>query len=279
GQWLKETGRHSDIILATKFGYQNQDLQDRKPYSKPSYIRKALERSLKNLQTDYIDIWYQHRVDKEVPIEIVMQTLGEFVKEGKIKYIGLSECSAETLRRAKGVPRVGEKLVVVQMEYSMFTLDVEREEFASAMKDTGVGLMAYSPLNSGLASGRYRSRADFDKDDGRLILPRFSEENFPKNLVIVDKMQEVGKKVGVTSGQIALAWILAEHDNFVPIPRCRNPARLEENAIAGEIALSEEDVQVIRQLAKEADKAFGPRYPLAYIPEGDCNKLTDWKGE
>ncbi|KIJ27072.1 hypothetical protein M422DRAFT_37941 [Sphaerobolus stellatus SS14] len=279
GNWLKDTGRRSEITLATKFGYQNEEIGDRKPCSKPSYIRRAVERSLKNLQTNYIDIYYQHRVDKEVPIEVVMKTLGELVNEGKIKYIGLSECSPATLRRAKAVPGAGDKLVVVQMEYSLFTLDVEREEFAQALKDTGVGLVAYSPLNRGLASGRFRSRADFDKDDARLILPRFSEENFPKVIAIVDKLQEIGKRTGLTSSQVALSWIVAEHDNFVPIPGCRNAARLEENAGSGEVKLSADDVNAIRELAKEADQTVGPRYPVVYIPEGDCIALAEWKGE
>ncbi|KIJ27299.1 hypothetical protein M422DRAFT_271552 [Sphaerobolus stellatus SS14] len=161
------------------------------------------------------------------------------------------------------------------MEYSLFTLDVEREEFAQVLKETSVDLVAYSPLSRGLASGR----KDFDEDDVRLILPRLSEENFPKVIAIVDKLQEIGKRTGLTSSQVALAWIIAEHDNFIPIPGCRNSARLEENATAGEVKLSSEDVKAIRELAKEADNTVGPRYPPAYIPEGDCIVVTEWKGE
>ncbi|KIJ44653.1 hypothetical protein M422DRAFT_30310, partial [Sphaerobolus stellatus SS14] len=192
GEWFKTTGRRSEIFLATKFGARDPDTPNNTARnSKPSYIRFAVERSLKKLQIDTIDLYYQHRVDPEVPIEVVMQTLGELVNEGKIRYIGLSEASADTLRRAKAVPGVGDKLIAVQNEFGLFTLDVEKGDFMKAVEETGVSVVTYSPLNRGMASGRYRSRADFDKDDLRLILPRFSEENFPKSLAVVDKLQAI----------------------------------------------------------------------------------------
>ncbi|KIJ22670.1 hypothetical protein M422DRAFT_39972, partial [Sphaerobolus stellatus SS14] len=283
GEWFKTTGRRSEIFLATKFGARDPDTPNNlNPAinSKPSYIRFAVERSLKKLQMDTIDLYYQHRVDPEVPIEVVMQTLGELVNEGKIRYIGLSEASADTLRRAKAVPDVGEKLIAVQNEFGLFTLDVEKGDFMKAVEETGVSVVAYSPLNRGLASGRYRSRADLDKDDLRLIfLPRFSEENFPKSVAVVDKLQAIAKDKGLSSSQIALAWILASHPNFIPIPGCQNIARLEENSASAEVSLTEDEVKALRAIAEEADGVTGPRYPLLHTPKGDCIPLDQWKGE
>jgi len=277
GEWFQKTGRRSEIFLATKFGGWDPESSTRDSNSKPSYIRKAIARSLSKLKIDTIDLYYQHRVDPDVPIEVVMETLGEFVKEGKIRYIGLSECNAETLRRAKAVPGVGEKLVAVQMEFGPFSLDVEKGDFMKAVVETGVSVVAYSPLNRGLATGRFRSRADFAPDDFRLLLPRFSEENFPKNLGLVDKLQSIAEKTGLKSSQVTLAWIMAEHANFIPIPGCRNIARFEENASAAEVHLSPEHVKEIRKLANEADNVAGMRY--SGIPEGKCIPMNEWKGE
>jgi aryl-alcohol dehydrogenase-like predicted oxidoreductase len=155
GKWFTQTGRRSEIFLATKFGSQVIGAKPPRRSSAPSYIRQAVARSLGQLNVAHIDLYYQHRVDPNVPIEIVMQTLGELVEEGKIKYIGLSECSADTLRRAKAVKGVGDKLIAVQMEYGPFSLDIEHGDFMKAVEETGVAVVAYSPLCRGLASGRY----------------------------------------------------------------------------------------------------------------------------
>lgn len=155
GKWFAKTGRRSEIFLATKFGAQVIGANPPKRSSAPSYIRKAIARSLEQLQVSQIDLYYQHRVDIDVPIEIVMQTLGELVDEGKIKYIGLSECSADTLRRAKAVKGAGEKLIAVEMEFGPLSLDVEHGDFMKAVEETGVAVVAYSPLSRGLATGRY----------------------------------------------------------------------------------------------------------------------------
>lgn len=158
GKWFVETGRRSEIFLATKFGAQDVTLPwddpNNGPISKPSYIRRAVQRSLENLKTDYIDLYFQHRVDPAVPIEIVMETLREFVDKGQLRWIGLSECSAATLRRARAVKGVGEKIIAAQMEFSPFSLHVEKSGFVDVIKETGVALVAYSPLGRGMVSGK-----------------------------------------------------------------------------------------------------------------------------
>ncbi|KAG6908484.1 hypothetical protein DXG01_004487 [Tephrocybe rancida] len=265
GKWFTETGRRSEIFLATKFGAQDQSIGDGKPISKPSYIAKAFQLSLVKLQTDYIDLYYQHRVDPDVPIEIVLDALRPFVEEGKIKWIGLSECSIDTLKRAKAVKGVGEKVIAAQMEFNPFELAIEKTGFVDASEEAGIAVVAYSPLARGMVTGRH-------------TLPRFSEENFPKNLKIVDELQKFADKYSATTGQISLAWILAEHPNFVPIPGCRSAARIEENAHAAEIILEAEDVKAIRTVV-EAAEVSGERYQAALIPKVDSLPLSEWQGE
>ncbi|KAF8529469.1 NADP-dependent oxidoreductase domain-containing protein [Gautieria morchelliformis] len=209
-----------------------------------------------------------------------LEVIVELVSEGKIKYIGLSECNADTLRRAKAVKGAGDKLIAVQMEFGPLSLDIEQGDFMKAVEETGVAVVAYSPLSRGLATARFKSRADFEEGDFRLYLPRFSEENFPKNLVVVEKLKEIGQKTGnLSSGQVALAWILAEYPNVIPIPGSRTVERLEENVAAGEVQLAPEDVKAIRKLAEEANGVGGPRYPPQYVSDGMCIPLNEWKGE
>ncbi|EDR16197.1 uncharacterized protein LACBIDRAFT_227919 [Laccaria bicolor S238N-H82] len=280
GKWFETTNRRKDIFLATKFGSFNLA-------STPDtfvYRLFAFLRSLSELKTDYVDLYYQHRVDPKVPIEVVLETLREFVEAGKIKYLGLSESSIETLKRAKNVKGLGEKVIAVQMEYSPFTLDIELpcKSFAQEAEDLGISVIAYSPLARGLITGRYRSRADFDQDDFRLILPRWSEENFPKNLEVVDKLKQIAQKYSATPSQVTLAWILAEHPTWIPIPGSRTIERIEENARGAEIELSVEAIKEIRELVDKAEVA-GSRNPaldwlLAGV-EGNSLPLAEWKGE
>ncbi|EJC99969.1 Aldo/keto reductase [Fomitiporia mediterranea MF3/22] len=283
GKWFAETGRRSEIFLATKFGGWDPEGKFGKPgepVSTPTYIKYALERSLKRLGTDYIDLYYQHRVDPNVPIEVVLETLREPVEKGTIRWIGLSECSVETLRRAKAVKGVGERVVAAQMEFSPFTLDIEKDGFAKAAKDLGVAVVAYSPLGRGLVSGKYRSRAAFEEGDFRLSQPRFSEENFPKNVVLADKFQAIADKYKSTASTVALAWILATSENYIPIPGCRTIERVEENAQGAELRLTPEDIATIHALSEAAD-VQGDRYSLAFAAsvEGNCIPLEQWKGE
>ncbi|EJD08581.1 Aldo/keto reductase [Fomitiporia mediterranea MF3/22] len=281
-KWFAGTGRRSGIFLATKFGAADPEgkFGGGQAISTPSYIKHALERSLKRLGTDYIDLYYQHRVDPSVPIEVVIETLRKPIEEGKIRWIGLSECSSETLRRAKAVKGVGEKVIAAQMEFSPFTLDVEKSGFAKTAEELGVSIVAYSPLGRGLISGRFRSRADFDANDVRLLFPRFSEENFPKNVELVDKIKTIADKYNATPSQVTLAWILATSQNYIPIPACRSVERVEENAHSAELRLAPEDVHAIRTLTEAAD-IRGERYPSAYMAhlEGNCIQLEEWKGE
>ncbi|KAJ7646899.1 NADP-dependent oxidoreductase domain-containing protein [Roridomyces roridus] len=276
GDWCTKTGRRSDIFLATKFGLTQLDNHERRLCSKPDYIKEALQKSLKALQTDYIDLYYQSRVDPSVPIEIVLETLRPFVDNGVIKYLGLSECSVATLRRAKAVPGVGDKVVAVQMEYSPFELGIERNGFLEVARELGVTVVAHSPLARGIITGRYQSLDDFEVDDARRHYPRFSPENFPKNVKLVEVFQRLAEKYGATPSQVALAWILAQHPDLVSIPGTKAVSRLEENLRSVDISLSHEDMGAIRKLAEQADDVIHGSRALV-IPEEDCIELGDWK--
>ncbi|KAG6902931.1 hypothetical protein C0995_009323 [Termitomyces sp. Mi166 len=290
GQWFTTTGRRSEIFLATKFGARELGSEDVKPISKPSYITKAVNRSLNKLKTNYIDLYYQHRVDRDVPIEVVLETLKPFVEKGQIRWIGLSECNIDTLKRARAVPGIGEKVIAAQMEFSPFELYLEKTGFVDAIDEAGMAVVAYSPLGRGLVTGRHViSPADFPDDDFRKHLPRFSKENFPKNLKIIDELQKIADKYNATTSQITIAWILAEHPNcnflkyvnsllVIPIPGVRSVQRLEENAHAAEIMLEQEDAKAIRAVVESAE-VEGERYPSFIMPTGDCIPLSEWKGE
>ncbi|KAF8055567.1 Aldo/keto reductase [Lyophyllum atratum] len=270
--------RRSEIFLATKFGAWDPSKDDHKPNSKPAYIRSEFAKSLSRLQTSYVDLYYQHRVDPEVPIEVVLETLRPFVETGRIKWIGLSEPSIATLKRAKAVKGVGAKVIAAQMEFSPFKLYVEKTGFVDVINEYDMAVVAYSPLGRGLVTGRFRSPADFEEGDYRKQSLRFSNENFPKNLKIVDELKKVADKYTATNSQITLAWILAEHPNFIPIPGVRNIERFEENAHGAEITLAPKDVKAIRDVVEKADVA-GERYAASSMPNGDCIPLSEWKGE
>ncbi|KAF7978065.1 hypothetical protein HWV62_1705 [Athelia sp. TMB] len=275
GSWFAKTGRRSDIFLATKFGAWDPKIgRDGGPISKPSYIPKALELSLAALKTDYIDLYYQHRVDPTVPIEIVLEALRPAVEAGKVRWLGLSECDVDTLRRAKAVKGLGDKVVALQVEFSPFSLDIEKNGIAAAADELGVSIVAYSPLGRGMVAGL--SRASFDKDDIRTFLPRWSDENFPKNLVLVDKIHAIAERIGKTPSQVTLAWILAEHPTWFAIPGSRSIARVEENARGAEIHLDPQSIKEIRQLCEDAD-VQGDRYGFEF--DQGCIPVEEWKGE
>ena len=231
-------GRRHEVVLATKFGlisHRNGDLPA--VDSSPENIRIAIEGSLKRLGTDYIDLYYQHRVDPATPIEDTVGALSELIEEGKIKAIGLSEAAPETIRRAHAVHPV----TAVQTEYSLWTRDPEAE-ILPVLRRLGIGFVAYSPLGRGFLTGQIRSMDQLSPDDFRASNPRFASGNFEQNLRIVNMVEAVAKEIGASPAQVALAWLLAEGNDVVPIPGTKHVSRMEENAAAAEITLTADQV-------------------------------------
>lgn len=226
----------------------------------PAYVKQACAKSLSRLGIDTIDLYYAHRLDGKTPIEKTVEAMAELKAEGKIKYLGLSECSSESLRRAHKV----HPITAVQIEYSPFSLDIENPQIAllKTCRELGVAVVAYSPIGRGMLSGTIRSPDDFEDGDFRKMSPRFSAENFPKNLKLVDTISELAKKKGATPAQLTLAWLMAQGDDIFPIPGTTSVARVEENLGALKIKLSAEEEKEIRQ-ACEAAEVHGPRYPEA----------------
>jgi len=243
--------------LATKFGNEvdAQGKRTGKVNGRPEYVRKCVEGSLKRLGVDYIDLYYQHRVDPDTPIEDTVQAMADLVKEGKVRYIGMSEAAPATIRRAAKV----HKITALQTEYSLWSRDPE-DEILDTVRELGIGFVAYSPLGRGFLTGQIKSLDDFDDDDSRRNWPRFQGENFQKNLRVIKKVEELAKEKGCTTGQLALAWVLAQGDGIVPIPGTRHVNYLEKNIGAVEITLKEEDLQRLDAVAPKG--AFsGERYP------------------
>ncbi|MDB5168951.1 MAG: Pyridoxine 4-dehydrogenase [Candidatus Saccharibacteria bacterium] len=249
-------GRRQDVIIATKFGNERDAAGNFLGINgKPEYVRKACEDSLKRLGIDYIDLYYQHRVDTSVPIEETVAAMAELVKEGKVRYIGLSEAAPETIRRAHKI----HPITALQTEYSLWSRDPE-DELLQTCRELGIGFVAYSPLGRGFLTGQIKSIDDLDEDDSRRRWPRFSPENFQKNLDLVEKVKEIANEKGVTAGQLALAWVLAQGDDIVPIPGTKHVNYLQENIAATEITLTEEDLQRLEAIAPRGSFS-GDRYP------------------
>ena len=243
------------VTIATKFGIQRgEDNSFRGISGSPEYVRIACEASLKRLNTDYIDLYYQHRVDSTVPIEDTVGAMAELVQQGKVRYIGLSEASAATIRRAAKVHPVS----ALQSEYSLWSRDIE-DEIIPAIEELGIGLVAYSPLGRGFLSGTVPKIDDLAPDDYRRNSPRFQEENFAKNLQLVERVKEIASNKGVTPGQLALAWLLAKSNEIVPIPGTKRRTYLEENIAATEIKLTEGELQNLEEVAPK-NSVMGDRY-------------------
>jgi len=255
GKWFKRTGNRNKIFLATKFACIQTETGITLNGT-PEYVKTACEKSLKRLGIDQIDLYYMHRADPKVPIEKSVGAMAELVKEGKVRYLGLSEVSSSTLRRAHAV----HPIAAVQVEYSPFTLDIEDEKIGllRTCRELGVAIIPYSPLGRGLLTGQYKSPDDFEADDFRRFTPRFSKENFPKILDVVDALAEIGKKHNATAGQVTLAWVLAQGKDFIPIPGTRRIKYLKENRGALNIKLSDEEIAQVRKLAEDSD--LGDRY-------------------
>lgn len=249
-------GRRDEVALATKFGnVRGEDGSFQGVNGRPEYVRKACDASLERLGVDHIDLYYQHRVDPEVPIEETVGAMKELVEAGKVRYLGLSEAAPGTMRRAHAVHPIS----ALQTEYSLFTRDVE-EEVLPTCRELGIGFVPYSPLGRGFLTGRWRSVEDMPENDTRAgRFPRFSEENFQRNVELADRVREIAGEKGATPGQLALAWLLAQGDDIVPIPGTKRRERLEENAKAVEVELTEEDLRRIEE-ALPKGSASGDRY-------------------
>ncbi|THU78477.1 Aldo/keto reductase [Dendrothele bispora CBS 962.96] len=262
GKWFKRTGKRDDIFLATKFGLLLTGAR-----GEPEYVKEACAKSLERLGVDHIDLYYLHRVDPKTPIEKTVGAMAELVKEGKVKYLGLSDCTANGLRRAHAVHPIS----ALQVEFSPFILDIESPQLAllQTARELGVKIVTYSPLGRGLVTGQIRSPDDFAPDDFRRTVPKFATENFPKILSVVDQIAEIGKKHNATSGQVTLAWILAQGEDFHVIPGTKKIKYHLENMGASSVKLTPEEIAKIRKIAEECElpgNRYGPGFnEMAYV--------------
>jgi aryl-alcohol dehydrogenase-like predicted oxidoreductase len=249
-------GKRDKLIIATKFGIVRDpnNPQFRSVNGRPEYVRKSCEASLKRLGTNYIDLYYQHRVDPNTPIEETVGAMAELVKEGKVRHIGLSEAGAQTLRRAAKV----HSITALQSEYSLWTRDPE-EEVLPTCRELGIGFVAYSPLGRGFLTGQIKRFEDFAPDDFRRNSPRFQGDNFQKNLDLVKKVEEIAREKGCKPSQLALAWALAQGEDIVPIPGTKHRKYLEENIGALDVHLTPEDLRRLEE-AFPHGAAAGTRY-------------------
>jgi aryl-alcohol dehydrogenase-like predicted oxidoreductase len=249
-------GRRDEVVLATKFGNQRRaDGSWIRVNGEPEYVRQACDASLERLGVDHIDLYYQHRVDRSVPVEDTWGAMAELVEAGKVGYLGISEAAPDTVRRAHAVHPVS----AGQYEYSLFTRDPE-DALLGTMRELGIGLVAYSPLGRGFLPGQITSPDDLGEDDYRRHHPRFSGENFARNLDLVDRVRQLAADKGVTPSQLAIAWVLAQGTDIVPIPGTKRRSYLEENAGALDVRLTPQDLAAIEEVAPRKAVA-GDRYP------------------
>ncbi|MDE8589217.1 aldo/keto reductase [Arthrobacter sp. NQ4] len=250
------SGRRGDVVLATKFGNERREDGSWVGINgRPEYVRSACDASLQRLGVDHIDLYYQHRVDKTVPIEDTVGAMAELVHAGKVRHLGLSEASAETIRRAHAV----HPITALQTEYSLWEREPETKVFP-VLAELGIGFVPYSPLGRGFLTGQIRSADDFAEDDFRRHSPRFQGENFTRNLELVDRVKELADRKQCTPGQLALAWLLAQGEHIVPIPGTKKRERLRENLGAVDVELTQDELQLLDQLAPAGSTA-GARYP------------------
>ncbi|BCW53513.1 MULTISPECIES: aldo/keto reductase [unclassified Arthrobacter] len=249
-------GRREEAVLATKFGNERREDGSWVGINgRPEYVRSACDASLQRLGVDHIDLYYQHRVDKTVPIEDTVGAMAELVQAGKVRHLGLSEASAATIRRAHAV----HPITALQTEYSLWEREPETKVFP-VLAELGIGFVPYSPLGRGFLTGQIRSVDDFAEDDFRRHSPRFQGDNFTRNLELVDRVRELADKKQCTPGQLALAWLLAQGEHIVPIPGTKKRERLRENLGAVDIELSQDELELLDQLAP-AGATAGARYP------------------
>jgi len=253
--------RRNETIIATKFAIRRDpnDPSVRSIDGRPEYVSEACDGSLKRLGIECIDLYYQHRVDPNVPIEDTVGAMARLVEAGKVRYLGLSEAAPSTIRRANAVHSIS----ALQTEYSLWSRDPE-EELLATVRELGIGFVAYSPLGRGFLTGQIKSIDDLAADDYRRYSPRFQGENFDKNLELVARVTEIAAEKGVTPGQLALAWVLSQGDDLVPIPGTKRRGYLEENAAASELQLTDQDLARLNELAPKG-VASGSRYPEAMM--------------
>ena len=253
-------GKRDQVVLATKFGIQRgPNPADRAINGKPAYVKTACDASLKRLGVDHIDLYYQHRVDASTPIEDTVGAMAELVAAGKVRYLGLSEASVETIRRANAV----HKITALQTEYSLWTRDPE-DGILALCRELDIGFVAYSPLGRGFLTGQIKKFDDFEADDFRRSSPRFQGENFAKNLELVARLEALAKAKGCTTSQLAIAWVMAQGDDIVPIPGTKRRTFLEDNLGAAAIAFSAQELAAIDAVAPK-HVAAGTRYPAHTI--------------
>jgi aryl-alcohol dehydrogenase-like predicted oxidoreductase len=249
-----------EVVIATKFGFTfAENGRPSGPDSRPEHIREVAENSLRYLKTDVIDVLYQHRVDPNVPIEDVAGAVRALIDEGKVRYFGLSEAGPKTIRAAHAVQPVS----VLQTEYSVFERQVEAEVLPT-LRELGIGFVAYSPLGRGFLTGDVKPAEEYDEGDFRRTNPRFQGENYTKNKQAIDRLSELAAGKGITAPQLALAWLLAQGDDVVPIPGTRSERRLAENLGAADVQLTADDLQRIQEIVP--DGAFGARYAEGSVP-------------
>ncbi len=249
-------GQRDAIVLATKFGImRGPDPKSRGVNGRPEYVRASCDASLQRLGVDHIDLYYQHRVDPDVPIEETVGAMADLVGQGKVRYLGLSEAARATIRRAHAVHPIS----ALQTEYSLWSREPEAEILPTC-RELGIGFVAYSPLGRGFLTGRFRRFEDLPPDDYRRTVPRFQGENFEKNLGLVKRVEEIAREKGCTPAQLALAWLLAQGEDIVPIPGTKQRRRLEENAASTNVTLTAAELRRIAAVAPQG-VAAGERYP------------------
>ncbi|WP_187625601.1 aldo/keto reductase [Pseudomonas congelans] len=253
-------GKREGIYLASKFGIvRGDDPHARGVNGSPAYIRQSIDASLKRLNTDYLDLYYQHRVDPKVPIEDTIGAMAELVKAGKVRHIGICEASAATIEKAHAV----HPLAAVQSEYSLWSRDPEQDGVLATCRRLGIAFVAYSPLGRGFLTGELRTPDDFAADDYRRFTPRFQGENFNRNLHLVEKVKALATARGISASQLALAWVLAQGDDIIPIPGTKQRKYLESNVAAASLTLSSDDIAQLETIFPAQGSASGERYNAA----------------
>lgn len=253
-------GKREGIYLASKFGIvRGDDPHARGVNGSPAYIRQSIDTSLKRLNTDYLDLYYQHRVDPNVPIEDTIGAMAELVKAGKVRHIGICEASAATIEKAHAV----HPLAAVQSEYSLWTRDPEQNGVLATCRRLGIAFVAYSPLGRGFLTGELRTPDDFAADDYRRFTPRFQGENFNRNLQLVEKVKALATAKGISASQLALAWVLAQGEDIIPIPGTKQRKYLESNVAAASLTLSADDLVQLEAIFPAQGSASGERYNAA----------------